>query len=742
MIGKHFVGVAKRAAEQARDKRPQFARVVKIDGVRVDLEIGQSRNITKNVQVIGDTAQLAPNDTVQIAWWENDRPVAIVGASLANTTERLGTVEKRLDAIHTTRPVSAPNATGGISDWQILHFSKGALASVHSPDESGMDDALAVCLPGDNILLPTIELAMSFTIPDGVTVTGISRFGSVISGTVTLGPGSALETLRVFSKLDSADASIAVKGPASGKARINNCDVWAWNCGSGEAIGILSENNAVTYAQKCYVAGETRYHNGRAVKITSGKVQLEDCKEYGDADNSGDVDVYNVFGGETEIECTPLASSVYANCLGVSNYQFDPVFTYHVPSTIQQSSFTDFYPLLYSTNYIFGIGEEEDQPKALKRKSVSTGAVDTLGSFGLYQSISMYSLVTVIDDSTAYVADYVNDDGWYIYKADFATNSWTQIAYESKGTNGYSIAKAHLVSCVIDDVVRLTLFGLVDYGNVAPAENSTRFFWRTYTVGTGWGTEHIEFLSVVQADPPPGTLNDYAALALSQCYGVIEGSRLIAVCTQDSENQDGFTTYDQQKRILSFFDINVVADTHTREVYVTVPDPEVDQVGINMLQVNRNIVMCDDGLYVPVYSPGEQITRWIRYDLGNRSAAYAGDIQHNSYGATDGVDFYFVYGASMPNYMLYNSAGSPLFPVTVPTWKALLPSIVDGRVWIFNEETHILSGYLLTNGDDIVPIDLLSSGAAGNDVYIADGYIIHEAVTSGTITYYVDKEAS
>lgn len=713
MSYRQYIQAARRVNERMKDKRPQSALVRRVDGVRVDLIVGRSNVVIKNVEVIGDCSQVAPGDTVQIAWWDGDRPVAIVGADLSGLDGRMGVAEKRLAAINLVRPVSSPHISGGISDWQIIRFSNGSLSSVHEPDESGMQDALDVSRPGDNILLPTIQLAMSFDLPPGVIVTGISRFGSIILGTVRLAAGSALETLRVLCKLNSAETALAVQGPPDGQARINNCDLWAWNCGSGEAIGVLAEGGAL-YIQKSYLAGETRYGRGMATQVVSGKLQLEDCKLYSDTEPVGEVSVYGTLVGEMGSDCpSPISNSL----LGYDEYQYNPNALYALPggNTITEIPFR---PWMHSKKYVYGV----DGDGRINRLNLADDSRVTIATFVPFDERFQW---TIADDDTAYIFNRpVNPgDSFRLRKVDFAHNQVSDAAAWELGDYQYSPNENRYH--VIAYGQKLALFGyLID----PAANNRVKFFHRFYEMESGTlGALHV-------TDLTNSPLDENFTAGSAQLVGALYGSRLVVmVCPTNGEGEKPLAA--------CIFDLDLETETLSQSCYQT------DTSGyFTRFNIDDNCIVCPEGAFFKLANFSEgAFARYLRYDLAAKTfslLAMGMDDPDDMLGFCDGSAFYSL-EHYQDSYRLKDSRGTML--MELPAGGGELPShgvqpaVVDGRLWMIVGERYV--GYKIGSLADRLEMAVLHPGERYTDFLICEGYILQTSANQGlgTDKYYLVK---
>ncbi len=703
---RQYIQAARRVNERMKDKRPQSALVRRVDGVRVDLIVGRSNVVIKNVEVIGDCSQVAPGDTVQIAWWDGDRPVAIVGANLGGLDGRMGAAEKRLAAINIVRPVSSPHITGGISDWQIIRFSNGSLSSVHEPDENGMQDALDVSRPGDNILLPTIQLAMSFSLPQGVIVTGISRFGSIILGTVRLAAGSALETLRVLCKLNSAETALAVQGPLDGQARINNCDLWAWNCGDGEAIGALAEGGAF-YIQKSYLAGETKYGRGMATKVVSGKLQLEDCRLYSDTEPVGEVSVYGTLVGEMGSDCpSPISNSL----LGYDEYQYNPNALYALPGG-NTAVEIPFRPWMHSKKYIYGVDPADRRIVRLDLANMRDQKIETFIAFDERQDWTVFS------DDVIFIFNQPSNqtDRCWLRKVDFSTGIVDTVASWEQGDYTYN----RLWKCgIIPSGNKIVMFGCV-----VDANDKLKFFYRFFDAKA----ETLGPLNIV--DITGTSADDYFGQSLDLA-GTVYGSNLVVVLCPVNTTTAPI--------VAAILDINLDTETLIRTSSSTLSN-------YDQFQIDSNLVACAEGIVFKISGFSGAYSSFMKYDITGNAIA---SVPITSDDPDDMIEYgtrtkFYALVQENTNWVVKDLTGAtvmsiPTAEATVPEHRTF-PAIVDDRLWIIVQGKY--TGYKIGHPNDKVEIQTPVMGERYDDFMICEGYIIHSAANQMELgdKYYLVK---
>ena len=146
----------------------------------------------------------------------------------------------------------------------ILYDASGQVKREYSFSLDGLNAALAAAESGDVVWMPAGSLATDITVPEGVAVVG-DGMNCIIAGTVILGAGAELRDMTVEVSNDLESEIVAVVGPASGRAFIRNSDISAFNCGSGDAIGI-DDDGGVVEILGSYVNGESSSGHGYAVR--------------------------------------------------------------------------------------------------------------------------------------------------------------------------------------------------------------------------------------------------------------------------------------------------------------------------------------------------------------------------------------------------------------------------------------------------------------------------------------------
>jgi len=109
-------------------------------------------------------------------------------------------------------PTSGSTGTG---DYGIILYGSGVVKSSYTASGSGFDQATAAAIAGDVIFLPVCAIDGAHTLPIGVMLMGLSRYGSVITGPMTFAGNNYIETLSV------SGSGTSGSGPTSHMVNIN-----------------------------------------------------------------------------------------------------------------------------------------------------------------------------------------------------------------------------------------------------------------------------------------------------------------------------------------------------------------------------------------------------------------------------------------------------------------------------------------------------------------------------------------
>lgn len=190
---------------------------------------------------------------------------------MSNSVNRAGEVWKEIKpfAVRDLNTLIAQPKTGNPSFGEdgyfiILYDVTGLKKNEYSVSTDGLTAALAAAISGDVVWIPPCEISGDFTLLAGVSLIGFSRQQSFVYGLVTLGADTRLQALTVQNAITTTENVIAVFGPTSGTSKLNDVKCAAYNCGSGNAMGIYG--NAGNIVGEMVIAiGESRTGDGWGV---------------------------------------------------------------------------------------------------------------------------------------------------------------------------------------------------------------------------------------------------------------------------------------------------------------------------------------------------------------------------------------------------------------------------------------------------------------------------------------------
>lgn len=169
----------------------------------------------------------------------------------------------------------------------IVVFSGGSVKDLYSPDALGLDAAISDANEGDVIYLPDVDITASITVPDEVSIVGVSSRQSIIRGVITMDPAStkscSLENLSLLHGEYTQNEVSALVIDGAGTAYIKNCEIHGYNCYSGRANAVEMLASTVTAVFKnSTVIADSNSGTAYAFKgITSGDCNILDCFIYG-----------------------------------------------------------------------------------------------------------------------------------------------------------------------------------------------------------------------------------------------------------------------------------------------------------------------------------------------------------------------------------------------------------------------------------------------------------------------------
>jgi hypothetical protein len=134
------------------------------------------------------------------------------------------------------------NTVGLGGDTILLYDSGGLPVAEYAATSAGFDLALAAATSGDIVYLHSFTISGDHTIPDDITVMGMDRDRSILSGLITIGGNAAIDTLSIIRTANDANDLVGVKNTNSEEpAYIRNCTIDVRQSGAGNAYCIYAD---------------------------------------------------------------------------------------------------------------------------------------------------------------------------------------------------------------------------------------------------------------------------------------------------------------------------------------------------------------------------------------------------------------------------------------------------------------------------------------------------------------------
>lgn len=154
------------------------------------------------------------------------------------------------------------------------HDTTNKKMDIYTPDADGLETAIGAAVSGDLITLPPCNIAGNYTVPNGVSLRGLSRYNSILTGQITIGDGCYLETLSIVQAANSSSTvSGLVCGAGSGEsAAAHACDIQVTQSGSGNAYAVNMSGAGTLSLWICHVDGTANTGTGHGVYRSAGTV--------------------------------------------------------------------------------------------------------------------------------------------------------------------------------------------------------------------------------------------------------------------------------------------------------------------------------------------------------------------------------------------------------------------------------------------------------------------------------------
>ena len=182
-------------------------------------------------------------------------------------------------------------AVGRGGDTVLLFDSGGNPLAEFAATSAGLDAASAAAAARDVVWIPAVTIANNHVFTAGVRYIGISRWASILTGEVTLGIETTLETCTVSRVVNDGNDLQGVIAPASGTGWIRDCDVLCDQNGAGNAYALVVDNDGDIATWMCRVEADSAAGNGYAGYLPGATAGS--CYMFGGR-AMGSTDIFNV----------------------------------------------------------------------------------------------------------------------------------------------------------------------------------------------------------------------------------------------------------------------------------------------------------------------------------------------------------------------------------------------------------------------------------------------------------------
>jgi hypothetical protein len=229
-----------------RDRALGSATVISVHEGYVDVKIGGSAQITRGLRVVGGTACLRQGDTVLLK--EADGVLYAQSFCSGATGGAIGATEMS--------SVTIVQSTGDLCLNKImLIHADGSCVTEYDPDDTGFNDALTAATAGDVVWLPATSISGDHTLTDGVHCIGVSKFSTELTGKITLGALTRLESCFINRTANDSSELVCIVAPPSSEAEVHDCRAVSVQSGSGNAYAVSIEGAGDIRVWSSYLYG-------------------------------------------------------------------------------------------------------------------------------------------------------------------------------------------------------------------------------------------------------------------------------------------------------------------------------------------------------------------------------------------------------------------------------------------------------------------------------------------------------
>lgn len=257
------------------------ATVIDAGGGTATVRLSNSGAIYRNLNVVGGTVKKGDFCYVDFSAYT---PIVLAQGNTSTTTVSSTKVKKpsRAGIGSKTNGVTS-GSSSGTGEYGIFLYGYGTIKTSYPATSEGMTNALSEASSTDVIYLPNCSIDGDYEIPDGVHLIGMSRYGSSLTGDITLIGNNYIENLTI------SGSSSGPKLEISGSSTVKNSDIKQYGTGPS----VLVSGGASTM-RECYI-----YSAGTGVSGTGGS-----CLFFG-----------TDFDCLIDVDCSGFTATIYGNQL-------------------------------------------------------------------------------------------------------------------------------------------------------------------------------------------------------------------------------------------------------------------------------------------------------------------------------------------------------------------------------------------------------------------------------------------
>ncbi len=142
-------------------------------------------------------------------------------------------------------------------DTVLLFDSGGNPLAEFVATSAGLDAASAAAAANDVVWIPAMTIPDNHALTAGVRYIGVSRWASILTGEITMGNVTTLETCSIIRAANDANDLKGVIGPAAGEAAVSNCKITCTQAGAGDAYAVSVEDAGDLDVWVSYLNGDS-----------------------------------------------------------------------------------------------------------------------------------------------------------------------------------------------------------------------------------------------------------------------------------------------------------------------------------------------------------------------------------------------------------------------------------------------------------------------------------------------------